>query len=159
MWVTVKELSFDLKLPIVRSDRRQLITLTRIKQLETKLSIANCRRCRWRQFAFKNSVSSGVWTACIEFEYRLSKVIATHTPRKTQFFARRTSHFSQFCHVAAEIGFNRLRADVIGARIKRFRHTVTLKAISDNREADRCLCFRYIDSTIPLLPEPEISSL
>ena len=28
-----------------------------------------------------------------------------------------------------------------------------------NREADRRLCFRYIDSTIPLVPEYEISSL
>ena len=26
-------------------------------------------------------------------------------------------------------------------------------------EADQCLCFRYIDSTIPLLPKSEISSL
>ena len=28
-----------------------------------------------------------------------------------------------------------------------------------NREADQRLCFRYIDSTIPLLPKSEISSL
>ena len=28
-----------------------------------------------------------------------------------------------------------------------------------NREADRCLCFRYTDSTIPLLPIYEITSL
>ena len=28
-----------------------------------------------------------------------------------------------------------------------------------NREADQRLCFRYMDSTIPLLPESEISSL
>ena len=28
-----------------------------------------------------------------------------------------------------------------------------------NREADQRLCFRYIDSTIPLLPNYEISSL
>ena len=28
-----------------------------------------------------------------------------------------------------------------------------------NREADQCLCFRYIDSTIPLLSKCEISSL
>ena len=28
-----------------------------------------------------------------------------------------------------------------------------------NREADRRLCFRYIDSTIPLLPKSEIQSL
>ena len=28
-----------------------------------------------------------------------------------------------------------------------------------NREADHHLCFRYIDSTIPLLPKYEISSL
>ena len=28
-----------------------------------------------------------------------------------------------------------------------------------NREADQRLCFRYIDSTIPLLSKPEISSL
>ena len=28
-----------------------------------------------------------------------------------------------------------------------------------NREADRRLCSRYIDSTIPLVPEYEISSL
>ena len=28
-----------------------------------------------------------------------------------------------------------------------------------NREADQRLCFRYIDSTIPLLPKCEISSL
>ena len=28
-----------------------------------------------------------------------------------------------------------------------------------NREADQCLCFRYMDSTIPLLPKYEISSL
>ena len=25
-----------------------------------------------------------------------------------------------------------------------------------NREADQCLCFRYLDSTIPLLPKSEI---
>ena len=28
-----------------------------------------------------------------------------------------------------------------------------------NREADQCLCFRYIDSIIPVLPNDEISSL
>ena len=28
-----------------------------------------------------------------------------------------------------------------------------------NREADQRLCFRYIDSTIPLLPKSEISML
>ena len=28
-----------------------------------------------------------------------------------------------------------------------------------NREADQRLCFRYLDSTIPLLPQSEISSL
>ena len=28
-----------------------------------------------------------------------------------------------------------------------------------NREADQRLCFRYSDSTIPLLPKSEISSL
>ena len=28
-----------------------------------------------------------------------------------------------------------------------------------NREADQCLCFRYIDSEIPLLSKSEISSL
>ena len=28
-----------------------------------------------------------------------------------------------------------------------------------NREADQGLCFRYTDSTIPLLPKSEISSL
>ena len=28
-----------------------------------------------------------------------------------------------------------------------------------NREADQCLCFRYIDRVIPLLPIYEISSL
>ena len=28
-----------------------------------------------------------------------------------------------------------------------------------NREADQCLCFRFIDSTIPLLSKSEISSL
>ena len=28
-----------------------------------------------------------------------------------------------------------------------------------NREADQRLCFRYMDSTIPLLPESEISSI
>ena len=28
-----------------------------------------------------------------------------------------------------------------------------------NREADQRLCFRFIDSTIPLLPKSEISSL
>ena len=30
---------------------------------------------------------------------------------------------------------------------------------SGNREADQRLCFRYTDSTIPLLPKSEISSL
>ena len=30
---------------------------------------------------------------------------------------------------------------------------------ADDREADKRLCFRYIDSTIPLLPKSEISSL
>ena len=28
-----------------------------------------------------------------------------------------------------------------------------------NSEADQCLCFRYTDSTIPLLPKSEISNL
>ena len=28
-----------------------------------------------------------------------------------------------------------------------------------NREADQCLCFRYLDSTIPLLPKSEMLSL
>ena len=28
--------------------------------------------------------------------------------------------------------------------------------LPDNREADQCLCFRYTDSTIPLLPKSEI---
>ena len=27
-----------------------------------------------------------------------------------------------------------------------------------NHEADQCICFRYIDSTIPLLPKYEISN-
>ena len=31
--------------------------------------------------------------------------------------------------------------------------------LRDNREADQRLCFRYMDSTIPLLPKDEISSL
>ena len=31
--------------------------------------------------------------------------------------------------------------------------------LRDNREADQRLCFRYIDSTIPLLSKSEISSL
>ena len=30
--------------------------------------------------------------------------------------------------------------------------------LRDNREADQCLCFRYTDSTIPLLPKYEVSS-
>ena len=28
-----------------------------------------------------------------------------------------------------------------------------------NSEVDQCLCFRYTDSTIPLLPKYEVSSL
>ena len=31
--------------------------------------------------------------------------------------------------------------------------------LRDNREADQRLCFRYTDSTIPLLPKSEISNL
>ena len=31
--------------------------------------------------------------------------------------------------------------------------------VSGNREADQRLCFHYMDSTIPLLPKSEISSL
>ena len=31
--------------------------------------------------------------------------------------------------------------------------------ICENKDADQCLCFRYTDSTIPLLPIYEISSL
>ena len=31
--------------------------------------------------------------------------------------------------------------------------------LGSNREADQHLCFRYIDSTIPLLPKYKISSL
>ena len=31
--------------------------------------------------------------------------------------------------------------------------------LRSNREADQCLCFRYIDSRIPLLSKSEISSL
>ena len=32
-------------------------------------------------------------------------------------------------------------------------------SICENKDADQHLCFRYIDSTIPLLPKSEISSL
>ena len=35
----------------------------------------------------------------------------------------------------------------------------TKTQISFNREADQRLCFRYIDSTIPLLPKYKVSSL
>ena len=31
--------------------------------------------------------------------------------------------------------------------------------VCENKDADQLLCFRYIDSTIPLLPKYEISSL
>ena len=31
--------------------------------------------------------------------------------------------------------------------------------LRSNREADQRLCFRYTDSTIPLLPKSEISNL
>ena len=31
--------------------------------------------------------------------------------------------------------------------------------LSGNRKADQCLCFRYKESTIPLLPKSEILSL
>ena len=31
--------------------------------------------------------------------------------------------------------------------------------LGGNREADQCLCFRYTDSTIPLLSKSKISSL
>ena len=31
--------------------------------------------------------------------------------------------------------------------------------LHSNRAADQCLCIRYIDSTIPLLPKSELSSL
>ena len=34
-----------------------------------------------------------------------------------------------------------------------------LRGNRENREADQRLCFSYTDSTIPLLPKPEISSL
>ena len=34
-----------------------------------------------------------------------------------------------------------------------------LDQLCGNREADQHLCFRYTDSTIPLLPKSEISSL
>ena len=33
------------------------------------------------------------------------------------------------------------------------------KTKAQNRAADLCLCFRFIDSTVPLLPKSEISSL
>ena len=33
------------------------------------------------------------------------------------------------------------------------------RSACSNREADQRLCFRYIDSTIPLLPKSKISSL
>ena len=31
--------------------------------------------------------------------------------------------------------------------------------LRDDREADQCLCFRYMDSAIPLSPKSEISSV
>ena len=31
--------------------------------------------------------------------------------------------------------------------------------LHSNCAADQCLCFRYIDSTIPVLPKSEVSSL
>ena len=40
-----------------------------------------------------------------------------------------------------------------------FLHMRKQRRRSASREADQRLCFRYTDSTIPLLPKSEISSL
>ena len=39
------------------------------------------------------------------------------------------------------------------------KDTDQLRSICGNREADQCLCFRYLDSTIPLLRKSDISSV
>ena len=44
-------------------------------------------------------------------------------------------------------------------RIFAYAETKTQMQLRGNREADQRLCFRYTDSTIPLLPKSEISSL
>ena len=41
----------------------------------------------------------------------------------------------------------------------RLEKTGDADPLRGNREADQRLCFRYTDSTIPLLPKSEISSL
>ena len=40
-----------------------------------------------------------------------------------------------------------------------YAKTKSADQLRDNRAADQCLCFCYIDSTIPILPKSEISSL
>ena len=56
-----------------------------------------------------------------------------------------------------------LRNNLIGLKISFFAYAKTRAQISDsvggNRAADQHLCFRYIDSTAPLLSKPEILSL
>ena len=44
-------------------------------------------------------------------------------------------------------------------RIFAYAKTKTQISFRGNREADQRLCFRYLDSTIPLLPKSKISSL
>ena len=43
--------------------------------------------------------------------------------------------------------------------LNELRHEKTCFGISENKGSDHHLCFSYIDSTIPLLPKSEISSL
>ena len=42
--------------------------------------------------------------------------------------------------------------------MRKHRRRSASRADRGNREADQRLCFRYTDSTLPLLPESEISS-
>ena len=59
----------------------------------------------------------------------------------------------KYSHDAAHMGL------VVRKPVFRICENKDTDQLRGNREADQHLCFRYTDSTIPLLPKYEISSL
>ena len=69
--------------------------------------------------------------------------------------------YTAFCIHYVEVRYEprHERTGFLHMRKQRRRSASRLDQLRGNREADQRLCFRYIASTIPLLPKYEISSL
>ena len=89
--------------------------------------------------------------------YLYSLVCVGPGRKPERWFSLDTAHF--YIKLCFHNGFFLASADVPFPKFVNICENKDADQLRGDREADQRLCFRYIDSTIPLLPKYKISSL